>query len=199
MSSHVIRMLQHNRPILLARLWILVPSLASVGLGFYLLFLAGSTLIEGLFSFGWQEAQGKVVEVRIEELEMSATAKKRWYEVRVSYVFDAAGRTTKGERIGFTVEGRQRPDVEKYAATFYPGQEFRVLYSPSDPSRSVLERTIGGSAWAMLIGGILLATFGLGFSLSSLNGQGKSKSAVPGSGAEEIDTQASQATSRPHG
>lgn len=192
------RLRQHNRPMLLARLLILVPSLASLGFGFYLLFLAGSTLIEGLFSFGWQEAQGKIVGVRIEELEMSATAKKRWYEVRLSYVFDAAGRTTKGQRIGFTVEGRQRPDVEKYAATFYPGQEVRVLYSSSNPSRSVLERTIGGSAWAMLIGGILLATFGLGFSLSSWNAQETSESGLPGRAAEESAPEASQGPSRPH-
>jgi hypothetical protein len=171
------RVIQNDRPSLVARLLILVPSLAALGFGFYLLFLAGSTLIEGLFSSGWQEAQGKVVEVRIEELDMGRAAKKRWYAVRLSYVFDAAGRTTEGQRIGFTVEGRQRPDVEKYAATFYPGQQVRVLYSSSDPARSVLERTIGGSTWAMLIGGILLATFGLGFSLSSLKRQDKSESA----------------------
>jgi hypothetical protein len=162
------RSLQHHRPNLVARLLTLVPSLAALGFGFYLLSLAGSTLIEGMFSFGWHEAQGKVVEVRIEELDMGHSAKKRWYEVRLGYVFDAAGRTTKGQRIGFTEEGRQRPDIEKYAATFYPGQEVRVLYSPSNPARSVLERTIGASTWAKLIGGILLATFGLGFSLSSL-------------------------------
>jgi hypothetical protein len=171
------RLIRHHRPNLVARLLILVPSLAAVGFGFYLLFLAGSTLLEGLFSFGWQEAQGKVVEVRIEELDMGRAAKKRWYEVRLSYVFDAAGRTTTGQRIGFTVEGRQRPDVEKYAATFHPGQEVRVLYSSSNPARSVLERTIGGSTWAMLIGGILLATFGLDFSLSSLKRQDKGESA----------------------
>jgi hypothetical protein len=110
---------------------------------------------------------------------MSNEAKKRWYEVRLSYVFDAAGRTTQGQRIGFTVEGLQRPDVVKYAATFYPGQEVCVLYSASNPARSVLERTIGGSAWAMLIGGILLTTFGLGFSFFSLKRQDKSESALP--------------------
>jgi hypothetical protein len=192
------RLLQHHRPNLVARLWTLVPSLAALGFGFYLLFLAGSTLIEALFSFGWQETQGKVVEIRIEELEMSAAAKKRWYEVRLSYVFDAAGHPTKGQRIGFTVEGRQRPDIEKYAATFYLGQEVRVLFSSSNPARSVLERTIGGSTWAMLIGGILLATFGLGFSLASLKRQDKCESALSGNAAEEIDPEGLQATSRPH-
>jgi hypothetical protein len=186
-----------HRPIPIAQLWTLVPSLAALGFGVYLLFLAGSTLIEGLVSFGWQEAQGRVVDVRVEELEMSAAAKKRWYEVKLSYVFDAAGRTTQGQRIGFTVEGRQRPEVEKYAATFYPGQEVRVLYSSSNPARSVLERTIGASTWAMLIGGILLATFGLGFALSSLKGQDNRESTLPGTGAGKSDPEASQVTSRP--
>lgn len=150
------------------RLWTLVPALAASGFGAYLLFVAGSTLVEALFSLGWQEAQGEVVEVRIERLEMAPSAKKRWYEVRLSYVFDAAGRPVTGQRIGFTVEGRQKPEVETYAATFYPGQKVRVLYSASDPARSVLERSVGGSAWAMLIGGTLLTTFGLGFSVASL-------------------------------
>ena len=192
------RLLQHHCPDRVARLGILVPSLAALGFGFYLLFLAGSTLIEGLFSLGWQEAQGKVVEVRIEELEMGDSAKKRWYEVRLSYVFDAAGRPTQGQRIGFTVEGRQRLDVEKYAATFHPGQEVRVLYSSSNPARSVLERNVGASTWAMLIGGILLATFGLGFSLASLMRQDKGESALPGSAAKDLDPEASKSTSRPH-
>ena len=127
--------------------------------------------MECLLSLWWREAPGKVVEVRIEELEMGAGAKKRWYEVRLSYVFDAAGRTTKGQRIGFTVEGRQKTEVEKYAATFYPGQEVRVFYNSSNPARSVLERTVGGSAWAMLVGGTLLSAFGLGFTVSSLRRQ----------------------------
>ena len=177
------RLLQPHRRDLVARLCTLVPSVAALAFGFYLLLLAGSTLIEALSSFGWTEAQGKVVELRIEELDVGDRAKKRWYEVRLSYVFDAAGRTTQGHRIGFTVEGRQRADVEKYAATFHLGQQVRVLYSSSDPTRSVLERRVGGSAWARLIGGILLATFGLGFTLSSLQRHDRCESALPGSAA----------------
>jgi hypothetical protein len=179
------RLLQPHRRDLVARLLTLIPSVAALVFGFYLLLLAGSTLIEALSSFGWTEAQGKIVESRIEELDMGDRAKKRWYEVRLSYVFDAAGRTTQGQRIGFTVEGRQKADVEKYAATFHPGQQVRVLYSSSDPTRSVLERSVGGSTWAMLIGGILLATFGLGFSISSLKREDRCESDLPGAAARE--------------
>lgn len=138
--------------------------LGFLGIGAVLLFQAGPMrMIEALSSRGWHETLGTLAEVHVEEVDMGAGAKKRWYEVRLKYVFDVAGHAVHGERIGFWPDHRQLLEIRKYAAAYQPGLAVRVFYNPSNPIRSALDRTIVQRFWILASPGVLLLALGLGF------------------------------------
>ncbi len=147
--------------------------LVFLGIGALLLYQSGPMrMIEALSSRGWPETSGTVVEARIEEVEMAASAKKRWYEVRLKYVLNVSGQAVHGERIGFWPDHRQLLDIREYAAGYQSGQAIRVFYNPSNPTRSALDRTIAGRFWILAPPGVLLLALGLGF-LTGYLGEGR--------------------------
>lgn len=149
------------RPVLVL-LTALIPLAVTAG-GTFLVMHAGPRVIEGLSARSWPTVPGRVVDARVEEVDLGGRGPgtKRWFEVRVTYVFDVAGRSHRGDRVGFWPERRLSPQAREFAASYPPGHPVRVYYDPSNPARSVLDRSIGAGTWAMAGAGVLLLVLGL--------------------------------------
>lgn len=116
----------------------LIP-LAFVAGGAFLLMCSGPRVIEGLSARAWPEAPGQVVDALVDEIDLGGRGPgtKRWFEVRVSYAFDVAGRPQRGDRVGLWPERRLAPQAKELAASYPPGLPVRVYYDPSNPARSL--------------------------------------------------------------
>ena len=79
----------------------LIP-LAFAAFGAFLLIAAWPKVIEGWTASAWPEAAGRVVEARMPKVERESTGpgSKTWYELQLSYDFEAGGRTHRGDRTG---------------------------------------------------------------------------------------------------
>ena len=133
----------------------LIP-LAFAAFGAFLLIAAWPKVIEGWTASAWPEAAGRVVEARMPKVERESTGpgSKTWYELQLSYDFEAGGRTHRGDRTGLWPESRQLVDAREFVAAHPPGTAVRVFHDPANPTRSLLDRSIGGGTWAMAIGGL---------------------------------------------
>ena len=45
-------------------------------------------------------------------------------------------------------------DAREFVAAHPPGTAVRVFHDPANPTRSLLDRSIGSGTWAMAIGGL---------------------------------------------
>ena len=161
-----------RRPGLIAVLVTALIPLAFTVAGAFLLIHAWPPLIEGLSAQSWPDTSGRVIETRVVEvhLESQGPGTKRWFEVRVTYTFDAAGRTHRGDRTGLWPERRLGQQARALAAGYPPGQPVSVYYNPSDPARSMLDRSIGGGTWAMAIAGVPLFALGVAMCIGFVRG-----------------------------
>ncbi|MFN0185748.1 MAG: DUF3592 domain-containing protein [Aquabacterium sp.] len=133
-----------------------------IGFGIFLLTMSAPKLIEGWSARSWPSVHGRVTEVRLEEVQHDR-GKKRWFEVTVGYTFDVAGRPYSGDRLGLWPERLQRLDAQALAAGFPVGLPVMAHYNPSDPTRSLLDRSVGIGTWAVV--GIGTLALGVGMAL----------------------------------
>ena len=140
----------------------LIPLAITAG-GAWLLMHAGPRVIESLSARSWPEAPGRVVDALVEEVDQGGhgPGTKRWFEVHITYAFEAAGQTHRGDRVGLWRELRLGPQAKDVAASYPPGHPVPVYYDPLNPARSLLDRSIGGGPWAMVCAGVLLLALGV--------------------------------------
>lgn len=131
-----------------------------IGGGGFLLSLAAPRLIESWSARSWTQVQGQVTDVRVEEIQRD-TGSKRWYEVTVAYTFEANGRVHRGDRLGLWPVRLQRDPARELARSFPVTDPVTVYYDPSDPARSLLDRSVGGGTWLIAGIGVLVLALGL--------------------------------------
>jgi len=151
------------RPTLFLSLVVLLIPLFFTTVGVFLLLNAWPRVAEGLSARSWPQVHGEVIETQMSEVDQGGwgPGTKRWYEVRVTYAFDAGGANVHGDRTGLRRRLWQLLDARSLAASYPTGLTVSVYYDTADPSRALLNRSIDGLTWAMAIGGVPLTLLGL--------------------------------------
>ncbi len=156
-------------------MWIIVIALiplAFLAAGTFLLLHAGPRLVESLAARAWPQADGRVVGADLVEVDQGGQGpgRKAWYEVRIRYVFEAAGRRWDGERDGIWRDLRQLQPARERLAAFPEGTAVRVWYHPADPRRSLLDPVVGRGTWTMVIASVPLLALGMVMSVGFVRG-----------------------------
>ncbi len=141
---------------------LMIPLFFTIG-GAFLLINAWPRVVEGLSARSWPHASGEVVETQMFEVDQGGwgPGTKRWYEVRVKYAFDVGGTTVTAERTTLRRNLWQLLEARALTESYPTGKAVTVYYNPADPSRALLDRSIGGLTWTMEIGGIPVTLLGL--------------------------------------
>jgi hypothetical protein len=116
-------------------------------------------LMSGLASRGWDAVSGEIIESRF---RLSRWQHIGW-EVEIRYRYTVEGFTYEGNQLGFwkrSTFSSQRA-AERVVTRYPKGSIVTVFVSPSDRSRSVIERGVSWRAAMPLLSGGLLTAYGI--------------------------------------
>ena len=151
------------RPSIWAKVFPVLLSLMLTAGGFFLLFYATPRLIEGLSARSWPEAPVRLISTEVVEVDLGGQGPgtKRWFAVQLAYEFEAGGRTYRGHRIGLWNERWLRPKAKEMAIAYASDPALKVYFNPSDPTHSLLDRSVEGGTWLMVCAGIPVFVLGM--------------------------------------
>jgi hypothetical protein len=116
-------------------------------------------LMSGLASRGWDAVSGEIIESRF---RLSRWQHIGW-EVEICYRYTVEGFTYEGNQLGFwkrSTFSSQRA-AERVVTKYPKGSIVTLFVSPSDRSRSVIERGVSWRAAMPLLSGGLLTAYGI--------------------------------------
>ena len=121
---------------------------AAVGVGMLLLSVL-PTLYDWARMQWWQPVPATLVAAR---LETSRSSKSSSYTVKASYRYQVAGREYQGNRVAISSGGDNVGDFQvalgaRLEQALRDGAPVQVWVSPSDPSESVIDRSLRPACW----------------------------------------------------
>ncbi len=122
--------------------------LVFVGLGMWAVIQGSVKAVEGLNSYSWSTASGRVILSRIEEMQTSQKIRIARLYLRIDYLYKVGDSVYEGHRINtgwqfFGSENKVKALAERYAS----GKAVQVKYDPANPQRSVLEPGLDWSVY----------------------------------------------------
>lgn len=133
--------------------------------GAVILFIGWTELSESIASSSWPTTEGVIETVNVERSTRKDSEGRYKYTPQVNYSYQVNGVTFQSHRIGppvFTTDSDS--DARRVIAPYSGKRNVTVYYSPSDPSRALLEPGLAwGSVFIPGLGGCFAVLGGLGF------------------------------------
>jgi Protein of unknown function (DUF3592) len=112
----------------------------------------------------WPVVQGKILDSRVESYRSSDVGSRSnthctLYRPAIAYLYEVRGRTYEGSRItdGPTGGSSVRGPAEKVVRRYSIGRVVDVRYNPENVAESILEVTVSGFIFALIIATVLFA------------------------------------------
>lgn len=133
-------------------------------IGGAILYSGVKSLFEANASKSWPTVQGKVISSSVDS--KSSSKGGTTYHAEVLYEYRVGGETHSSNDVAYGSYGSSNPSHARSIVNKYPaGKEVTVHYSPSNPSKSVLEAGISGQAFFLPGFGAVFFCAGLGMFL----------------------------------
>jgi hypothetical protein len=135
-----------------------------IAVGAWLMLKTGHGILLGIQAGNWPTTTGKLLSVKCKDTSDSETTSR---EIQVRYSYNVGGRDYEGTTIhpayGSSGLEQAHQGLESLLA---PGQNVRVYYDESEPSRSTLSVGLYSCSLAGFFGGLIFAASGLAFLLT---------------------------------
>jgi hypothetical protein len=126
-----------------------------------ILYLGVKSLFEANASKSWPTVPGKIISSSVDS--KSGDKGGTTYHAEVLYEYRAGGQTQSSHDVAFGAYGSSDPSHARSIVNKYPaGSDITVHYSPSNPSKAVLETGISGQAFFLPGFGAVFFCAGLG-------------------------------------
>ena len=139
-------------------------SIGFMAIGIVFLLLGGFEIREGLKTQDWIAASGKILSSEVVSGRsgrpgaMPKSGGGRSYSVAIRYRYEVSGTTFEGDRVSFGNQSfKKRHKAQKLKDQYPRGKEVEVFYDPATASSSVLQKGIGLSWVAVLVGALLFS------------------------------------------
>jgi Protein of unknown function (DUF3592) len=151
----------------MARILFLMIFLVGTAFGIWLLNDGIADVVEAAQSSGWPTTPGEVTRSTIKSSTSSGRHRGTSYTPDIAYTYFVSERTYTGT---VTVPGREwgLASSEEVVRLFPQGSKPRVVYSPTDPSKSLLEPGLHTANFGQVMLGLFALTFAAPFGLAGL-------------------------------